>query len=41
MGTVGASDCEMIGLTELYVRGAIGAFVTLIGFIGLKKRGIV
>lgn len=41
MGTVGASDCDFIGVDELAVRGAIGALVTLIGLIGLKKRGIV
>ncbi len=39
IGSAGASDLEMIGLTDLIIRGSIGAVLIIIGVVGLKKGG--
>lgn len=36
LGTVGAADCEQIGLNELLIRSIAGLFVFGGGFIGLS-----
>lgn len=39
IGSLGDSDLEKINFTTLVIRSIIGAILTGVGFIGLKKEG--
>lgn len=39
IGSAGASDLEIINVTEFMIRGVIGLLIVFIGLIGLKIGG--